>query len=84
MSVKGKMKEAIKTPDHLPKNTLDHIMKSLEKEGKTLSEIDEDTIKGLEGKGIRLPLGRKETKIRQVPLELKGQTVSEIIIEDRR
>jgi len=84
MSIKEKKKEAIGILDDLPKNTLDHILRALEEEGKTLSEINEDTIKSLEGKGIKLPLGRKNPKIRQAPLELKGKTLSEIIIEDRR
>ena len=84
MSIQEKKNEIVGVMDDLPENTLDHILKMLEEEGRPLSKVSESTIKGLEGKGIKLPLGRKTPKIHRDPIKIEGKTLSEMIIEDRR
>ncbi len=85
MSIQEKKDEIVSVLDDLPENTLDHILKMLEEEGRPLIKVSESTIKGLEGKGIKLPIGRKDgKKIRRTPIKASGKPLSEMIIEDRR
>ena len=84
MSIQEKKHEIVSLLDDLPESTLDRILKLLEEEGRPLSKVSESTIKGLEGKGIRLPLGRKTPKVRRNPIKIEGKPLSEMIIEDRR
>ena len=84
MSIQEKKNEIVGVMDDLPENTLDHILKMLEEEGRPLSKVSQSTIKGLQGKGIKLPLGRKTPKVHRDPIKIEGKTLSEMIIEDRR
>ena len=83
MSIQEKKNEIVGVLDDLPENSLDHILKVL-KEGGDLSKVSESTIKNLEGKEIKLPLGRKTPKIHRDLIKIEGKTLSEMIIEDRR
>jgi len=87
MSIQEKKHEIVSLLDDLPESTLDHVLELIQEERKHQHNIDDESIlKDMERRGIiKLPIGRKDgKKIRRTPIEGKGKTASEMIIEDRR